>query len=67
MLSYKILNEQNKDDDVKILEQFYGNSWQHILERITPQPDGHVITIQYEGQKFRVFRTDWSRQVFKVL
>ncbi len=59
MERYIIIDEYGEKTDPDILVLFYGNSWQSTVDRMPHDIDGHVVTIHFQGHKFKVFRKEF--------
>ncbi len=53
---YKVKNEEGETVGIDILILFYGNLWEFALNRLDHKIDGYLFAIQYESQKFSVYR-----------
>jgi len=53
---YKVRNESNKDVSVNVLMLYWGNLWKSILDRQNYKCDGFIMTISYEGEKYKIYR-----------
>jgi hypothetical protein len=53
---YEIMNEKGRQVGRDILIRFYGRVWESALDRLCHRSDGHLLTIRYQGENFRVYR-----------
>ena len=53
---YKIKNEKGRDLDVNILENYYGNFWTSVLDRLNHNYDGYLMTIHDQDFELHVYR-----------
>ena len=53
---YEIKNANGSDVDENILENYYGNSWRSVLDRLNHKYDGYLMTIHYQDFEFHVYR-----------
>ncbi len=53
---YYVKNKKNKTVGVSILEFYFGNLWQFTMDRLDHQIDGYISTIQYQGNKYKIYR-----------
>ena len=53
---YEIKNENGFDVEPDILEQYYGNSWKAVLDRLDHKYDGYLMTIHQQDIKLHVYR-----------
>jgi hypothetical protein len=53
---YEIKNEKGRDLDVNILENYYGNSWRSVLDRLHHKYDGYLMTIHDQDFELHVYR-----------
>lgn len=56
MGQYEIKNENGLDVAPDILEQYYGNSWRAVLDRLDHKYDGYLMTIHQQDFKLHVYR-----------
>ncbi|MGD9312708.1 MAG: hypothetical protein PVI96_07350 [Desulfobacterales bacterium] len=56
MIHYEIRNEYGLDVDESILENYYGNSWRSVFDRLNHEYDGYLLTIHDRYFKLRVYR-----------
>jgi hypothetical protein len=53
---YEIRNEKGLDLDENILEDYYGNSWRSVLDRLNHKYDGYLMTIHDQDLALHVYR-----------
>ncbi len=53
---YEIKHENGLDVEADILEQYYGNSWRSVLDRLDHKYDGYLMTIYQKDFKLHVYR-----------
>ena len=53
---YEIKSENGLDIEADILEQYYGNSWRSVLDRLDHKYDGYLMTIHQQDSKLHVYR-----------
>ena len=53
---YEIKSENGLDIEADILEQYYGNSWRSVLDRLDHKYDGYLMTIYQQDFKLHVYR-----------
>ncbi len=53
---YEIRDEDDMSVALDVLTLYYGNLWKSALDRLDHQSDGHLLTIQHEGQLLKVYR-----------
>jgi hypothetical protein len=53
---YEIRNEKGLDLDENILENYYGNSWRSVLDRLNHKHDGYLLTIHDQNFELHVYR-----------
>ena len=56
MIHYEIRNENGLDVDENILENYYGNSWRSVFDRLNHKYDGYLLTIHDRDFKLHVYR-----------
>lgn len=56
MREYKIINDNNGEDDFKILPIHFGRLWESILNRLGSQYDGYVMTIHHQHRPYKIYR-----------
>jgi len=56
MEKYEIRNDKGQNICPGILILHYGKQWKSILDRLHHRHDGYIITITYQGTRFRVHR-----------
>ncbi len=56
MEGYEVRDENGRKVGGEILIQFYGNVWESTLNRLHHKSDGHLLTIHYNGNQFRIYR-----------
>ena len=53
---YEIKTENGRDLDVNILEDYYGNFWRSVLDRLDHKYDGYLMTIHDQDFELHVYR-----------
>ncbi len=53
---YEIKDEDDMNVALDVLTLYYGNLWESALDRLGHQCDGHLLTIQHEGQRLKIYR-----------
>jgi hypothetical protein len=53
---YEIRNEIGLDLDENILENYYGNSWRSVFDRLNHKHDGYLLTIHDQNFELHVYR-----------
>ena len=56
MREYKIINDNNGEDDFNILPVHFGRLWESILNRLGSQYDGYVMTIHHQHRPYKIYR-----------
>ena len=56
MVEYAIKNENGLNVDINILENYYGNLWRAVLNRLNHEHDGYLVTIYDREFKLHVYR-----------
>lgn len=56
MRHYEIRNENGLDVDETILENYYGNSWRAVFDRLNHNYDGYLMTIHDRDFQLHVYR-----------
>ena len=56
MVHYEIRNDQGLDVDERILENYYGNGWRAVFDRLDHMYDGYLITIHDRDDQLHVYR-----------
>ena len=56
MCHYEIKNENGVEVEPDILEQYYGNSWKAVMDRLNHKYDGYLMTIHQQDFKLHVYR-----------
>lgn len=57
MIRYEIRSDDGQRVSSKILERFYGATWQSILDRLHHRHDGYLFRIYDKYRQFRIYRT----------
>ena len=56
MVQYEIKSDKGLDVDETILENYYGNSWRAVFDRLNHMHDGYLITIHDRDDQLHVYR-----------
>ncbi len=56
---YMIIDENGRETGPDILALFYGTMWQSILDRACHDTDGRVVTVHFQGHRFKVYRKEF--------
>ncbi len=56
MVHYTIKNENGLDVDERIMENYYGNLWRSVLNRLNHKYDGYLMTIHDREFTLHVYR-----------
>ncbi len=56
MKRYEVENFKKKNEGEKILRTHYGNLWESVLDRLSHQPNGYIMTIHHKDNKYKIYR-----------
>ena len=56
MVQYEIRNENGLDVDANVLENYYGNFWRSVFDRLDHKYDGYLMTIHDRNFQLHVYR-----------
>lgn len=64
---YDVKDENDNTLGINIILKHFGPLWRMTLDRMDHQIDGYLLSIQFKGQKFRVYRKHkQNRQITKL-
>ena len=53
---YEVMCENGKPVGTDILQLYYGETWEPILDRLTHRFDGYLMKIHHQGYCYKVYR-----------
>ena len=56
MVQYEIRNENGLDVDESVLENYFGNLWRSVFDRLNHKYDGYLMTIHDRDFKLHIYR-----------